>query len=236
MNEIICFLFHFGFGGGGGSFGNKLFLRRPFQDLQTRQSNILLLLLFCPVNINQWQSSNPTFEAVKYTTLYSDSDYWLVFADFSFALIWRISSVYLPSARGSDSSWEVEKFHSPPPRAASLLLSSSVMLAAALRSLSFLRPGVGYKEEYRCGSQERRAEVAPFSGGLLTEIGCSLNRSAPVSAGPGSDSASHSSRISSKNTKTHKQKTLLALLFHAIPSSTPACCKETWAEIVKDVV
>ena len=113
--KFFFFVFVLVWGGGGGSFGNKLFLRRPFQDLQTRQSNLLLLLLFCPVNINQWQSSNPTFEAVKYTTLYSDSDYWLVFADFSFALIWCISSVYLPSARGSDSSWEVEKFHSPPP-------------------------------------------------------------------------------------------------------------------------
>ena len=87
----------------------------------------------------------------------------------------------------------------------------------------FLRPGVGYKEESRCRNQERGAEVAPFSGGLLTEIGCLFNRSAPVSAGLGWDSASHSSRISSKKQTKKKQKkknTLPALLFHAIPSST----------------
>ncbi len=48
--------------------------------------------------------------------------------------------------------------------------------------------------------------------GLLTKIGCFRKRRALVSAGPGSDSASPSSRISSKR--------LPALLFHPIPSST----------------
>lgn len=166
--------------------------------------------LFCPVNINQWQSSNPIFEAVKwdffeYTTLnffhlpsypftLTDSDYWLVLAAFSFALIWRISSAYLLTARGSHSSWEVEKFHPPPSCEPPSPCINNV--SSSTEESLFLRSGVGYKEESRCRNQERGAEVAPFSGGLLTEIGCFLNRSAPVSAGPGSDSASHSSRIS----------------------------------------
>ena len=108
----------------------------------------------------------------------------------------------------------------------------------------FLRPGVGYKEESRCRNQERGAEVAPFSGGLLTEIGCLFNRSAPVSAGLGWDSASHSSRISSKKQtkKKQKKKTHFQLCsfmqFHHPHRGIflPACCKETWAEIAKHVI
>ena len=68
-----------------------------------------------------------------------------------------------------------------------------------------LHPAAAYKEKFRCRSQERRDEVVRFSrtgldlrNSLQTKIGCVLKRRALVSAGPGSDPASHSSRISSQ--------------------------------------
>lgn len=73
-----------------------------------------------------------------------------------------------------------------------------------------LRSGAGYKEKCRCRSQERGSRggtTLQEGNGLLAKIGCLLKRRALVSAGPGSDSASHSS-------------SLPALFFHAIPSST----------------
>lgn len=110
---------------------------------------------------------------------------------------------------------------------------------ASIQKSLILRPGVSYKEKFWCGSSGRRARVGRFSrtgmdfrNGLFTKIGFFFDRRAQVSAGSGSDSASHSSRILLKR--------LPALLFHAIPPSTPKdiyigllLCKDTWAGIVK---
>lgn len=79
-------------------------------------------------------------------------------------------------------------------------------VSGSIEESLILHPGASYKEKFRCRSQERGAEVCRFSrtgmdlrNGLLTKIGCFLKRRVLVSAGPGSGSASHSSRILSKD-------------------------------------
>lgn len=166
--------------------------------------------LFCPVNINQWQSSNPIFEAVKWDFFWVHNTQFFPFTKLSLYSNWQwlltcVSSFFFrphlthqlclsPDSAGVTFFLRSGKISSPPSCEPPSPCINNV--SSSTEESLFLRSGVGYKEESRCRNQERGAEVAPFSGGLLTEIGCFLNRSAPVSAGPGSDSASHSSRIS----------------------------------------
>lgn len=207
---MICFDFHFVFG--GFLLVTSYFWDVPFKnrkhDSGTFSCYYRAIILSCehkPMAIKQpyiwgckmglfWVHNTQFFPFTK-LSLYSNWQ-WLLTCVSSFFFRPHLTHQLClsPDSAGVTFFLRSGKISSPPSCEPPSPCINNV--SSSTEESLFLRSGVGYKEESRCRNQERGAEVAPFSGGLLTEIGCFLNRSAPVSAGPGSDSASHSSRIS----------------------------------------